>query len=87
MCFCCFCSPRLISLSGYKTVKDCLMHFLVCQQCDQIGPFSKILGDKSSFNSGPYICQIFGLFLKLHFLSKNCSDCFLGNLAVNFITF
>ena len=63
------------------------MHFLVCQQCDQIGPFSKILGDKSSFNSGPYIWRIFGLFLKLHFLSKNCSDCFLGNCSCKFRNF
>ena len=41
-------------------------------QCDQIGRFLKVLGNKISSKWSPNDCQLFGLFRKTSLLCKNC---------------
>ena len=49
-------------------------------QCDQIGRFLNVLGDKYSFKSCPNVWRLLGLFRKRHFVNTNCFRYFLSNL-------
>ena len=60
--------------------------FVAQQQCDQIGPFLKLLVTNYIWK----VAQMFGdfwVFWKHHFLSKNYIVYFLGNLRKNLATF
>ena len=50
-------------------------------QCDQIGRFFKVLGDKFSLKSSPNVLWMFGLLWKHPFSCINCCGYFLGNLV------
>ena len=41
-----------------------LIKIIASTQCDQIGQFFKVLGNKLSLSSSPNICQLFGLLLR-----------------------
>ena len=49
-------------------------------QCDQIGWFFKVLGDKLSFKSSPNIWWLFGVFWKHYFFGKTCCGYFFGQV-------
>ena len=49
------------------------------KQCDQIGRFLKVIGDKISIKSSPNYFSLLGLFWKTSLLCKNCYGYFLGN--------
>ena len=46
-------------------------------QCDQIGRFLKVFGNKFSLISSTNVWRLFGLFEHRRFLSKNCCGYFL----------
>ena len=48
-------------------------------QCDQIGRFLQVLGEKFSHKSSPNVQKLFGRIWKHQFLSKNCRGHFLGH--------
>ena len=57
-------------------------------QCDKIGPFLQLLGNKLSHKSSPNILLIFGLFLIMSLLCKKCVATFwavLGGKLGNFL--
>ena len=56
-------------------------------QCDQIGRFLKVLGDKICYKSSPNNYQIFGLFWKTSLLCKNWCGYFLGNFWKHLVYF
>ena len=62
--------------SHYSTQKIGLWDYV---QCDQIGGFLKVFGDKISSKSSPNYCQPFGQCWKTPLLCKNCCCYFLGN--------
>ena len=49
------------------------------QQCDQIGRFLKVLGNRISSKRSRNDWQLFGLFWKISLWCKNCIGYFLGN--------
>ena len=52
-------------------------------QCDQIGQFLKVLGDRFSYKRGPNTWWLFGLFRKTKLWRENCCGYFLGNFCMN----
>ena len=56
-------------------------------QCDQIGRFLKILGDRKSSKRSPNDWQLFGLFWKTSLLCKNCIGYFWKTFVKNWTTF
>ena len=67
---------------------ECLQMTNVCSvQCDQIGRFLKVLGNRLSCKISPNDWKVFGLFWKTSLLLKTALPTFLGNFWKNFATF
>ena len=67
---------------------ECLEMTNVCSvQCDQIGRFLKVLGNRLSCKISPNDWKVFGLFWKTSLLLKTALPTFLGNFWKNFATF
>ena len=56
-------------------------------QCDHIGRFLKVFGDKFSYNNSPNISKRFELFKKCHYLNIIWCGYILGNVWENLATF
>ena len=71
---------HFIMCCGFKTSDTTFCAAAACRvQCDQIGQFLNILGDKFSNKSSPKSKQLFGLFVITSLLCKNYCGYFLGN--------
>ena len=69
-------APILESLNMFAAMKghehgDPYDSHMGDRQCDQIGRFLKVLGNKLSLLSCPNICQLFGPLFSRSLLSKN----------------
>ena len=64
-----------------------IANYISYEQCDQIGRFLKVLGNRKSSKRSPNDWQLFGLFWKTSLLCKNCISYFLGNFWKNWATF
>ena len=55
--------------------------FRVWYQCDQIGRFLKVPGDKFSYKISPNVWQVLGYLKKHYFSSKNECKLLLANFG------